>query len=162
MTPTSFLKETCFITGVLWWVMLSLYVHPEQNDEQTVDLPVIWDDMALMWSCDVIVMRFMFSRFLRRPIAVLWGTRQSLNNQPFPGINSSCTVKNNVSHWRVAVLNVKQELPLRKQIRPRPSGFELNQYGQECTPVMKNSSSERKTKNTQDCQKLKFYQIQIN
>ena len=56
----------------------------------------------------------------------------------------------------------EQELPLRKQIRPRPSGFELNQYGQECTPVMKNSSSERKTKNTQDCQKLKFYQIQIN
>ena len=27
---------------------------------------------------------------------------------------------------------------------------------------MKNSSSERKTKNTKDCQKLKFYQIQIN
>ena len=27
---------------------------------------------------------------------------------------------------------------------------------------MKNSSSERRTKNTQDCQKLKFYQIQIN
>ena len=62
---------------------------PEQNDEQTVDLPVIWDDMALMWSCDVIVMRFVFSHFLRRPIAVLWGTRQSLNNQPFPGIDSS-------------------------------------------------------------------------
>ena len=57
---------------------------------------------------------------------------------------------------------IKQELPLRKQIRRRPSGFELNQYGQDCTPVMKNSSSERKTKNTQDCQKLKFYQIQIN
>ena len=28
--------------------------------------------------------------------------------------------------------------------------------------MMKNSSSERKTKNTQDYQKLKFYQIQIN
>ena len=51
---------------------------------------------------------------------------------------------------------------MRKQIRPRPSGFELNQYEQYCKPVMKNSSSERKTKNTQDCQKLKFYQIQIN
>ena len=28
--------------------------------------------------------------------------------------------------------------------------------------MMKNSACERKTKNTQDCQKLKFYQIQIN
>ena len=56
----------------------------------------------------------------------------------------------------------EQELPWRKQIRPRPSGFELNQYGQDCTPVMKNSSSERKTKNTKDCQKLKFYQIHTN
>ena len=33
-------------------------------------------------------------------------------------------------------IEIKQELPLRKQICPRPSGFELNQYGQECTPVM--------------------------
>ena len=56
----------------------------------------------------------------------------------------------------------QQELPVRKQICPRPSGFELNHYGQDCTPVMKNSSSERKTKNTQDCQMLKCYQIQIN
>ena len=28
--------------------------------------------------------------------------------------------------------------------------------------MMKNSSSERKTKNTKDCQKLKFYQIHTN
>ena len=56
----------------------------------------------------------------------------------------------------------QQELPVRKQIRLRPSGFELNYYGQDCTPVMKNSSSERKTKNTHDCQMLKCYQIQIN
>ena len=73
-----------------------------------------------------------------------------------------CTTKtkSTPSH-QPSVMN-EQELPVRKQIRPRPSGFELNLYGQDCTPVTKNSSSERKTKNTQHCQKLKFYQIQIN
>ena len=64
--------------------------------------------------------------------------------------------------WGNSCAGEAQELPVRKQIHKRPSGFELNLYGQDCTPAMKNSSSEGKTKNTQDCQKLKFYQIQIN
>ena len=77
-----------------------------------------------------------------------------------PAMKSPCFKVKSISYEMK--INGKQELPVRKQIRPRPSGFELNWYGKDCTPVMKNSSSERKTKNTQDCQILKFYQIQIN
>ena len=59
----------------------------------------------------------------------------------------------------------QQELPVRKQIRPRPSGFELNWYGQDCTPVMKNSSSERKTKTHKIARNwnfIKYKSIQIS
>ena len=62
-------------------------------------------------------------------------------------------------------LHNEQELPVRKQIRPRPSGFELNQYGQDCTPVMKNSSSERKTKTHKIARNwnfIKYKSIQIS
>ena len=53
----------------------------------------------------------------------------------------------------------------RKQIRPRPSAFELNQYGQDCTPEMKNSSSERKTKTHKIARNwnfIKYKSIQIS
>ena len=66
--------------------------------------------------------------------------RDYLSMPKFQWIYSKSPIPTHPPPKNITQQKQKQELPVRKQIRPRPSGFELNQYGQDCTPVVKNSS----------------------